>query len=387
MAWLDALLAFAITMMVLSTIVSAIVEAGHTLLNQRSKGLERLMEHMFDKVIAPRLAGRMPADVTGSRFVKQMTDMRWLPIETNATQWKKIYYAIANKLGRVDKVQKLTTLEFLERVAESSVGAAVVSRFKKTADENQALGIFLEDLVSKFEDFGDNASTYFARRARMYSVIVGFILVFSINFSAIDMAKTLIQSESARSALIEQSDAIAEQLNEQLKRELEKAKNSDGGSVPNPEFDPKELERSIKEGVRTLQESQLPVGWQHAPWQSEQKNTAWEKFSEWITFGDFVHWAGSVLLGGLLVGLGGPFWFDTYRRLASLSSVARAFQSEVKQDGSQKAQAAGEQAGENRQKRLLRIFNTARQASDFAEPIGRLPLTDTGNTIQLGHIR
>ena len=145
MAWLDALLAFAITMMVLSTIVSAIVEAGHSLLNQRSKGLERLMEHMFDKVIAPRLAGRMPADVTGSRLVKQMTDMRWLPIETNAPKWKKIYYAIANKLGRVDKVQKLTTLEFLERVAESSVGAAVLNRFKKTADEDPALGVFLED--------------------------------------------------------------------------------------------------------------------------------------------------------------------------------------------------------------------------------------------------
>ena len=221
----------------------------------------------------------------------------------------------------------------------------------------------------------------------MYSVIVGFILVFSINFSAIDVAKTLIQSESARSALIEQGDAIAEQLYEQLNRELEKAKGSGGGSAPNPEFDPKVLERSIKEGVRTLQESQLPVGWQHAPWQSEQNNTAREKFCQWITFGGFVQWVGSVLLGGLLVGLGGPFWFDTYRRLGSLSNVARAFQSEVKQDGSQMVQPAGEHTGENHQKRFVRIFHTARQASDFAEPTGRQPLTNAGNSIQLGHIR
>ena len=84
MAWLDALLAFAVTMMVLSTLVSVIVEAGHSLLNERSKGLERQVEHMFDQVIAPRLAGQLPADMTGSRFVKQITDMRWVPIEPNA---------------------------------------------------------------------------------------------------------------------------------------------------------------------------------------------------------------------------------------------------------------------------------------------------------------
>ena len=54
MAWLGALLAFGITMMVLSSIVSVLVEAGHCLLTQRIKGLERQIEHMFDKIIAPQ---------------------------------------------------------------------------------------------------------------------------------------------------------------------------------------------------------------------------------------------------------------------------------------------------------------------------------------------
>jgi hypothetical protein len=394
MAWLDALLAFAITMMVLSTIVSAVVEAGHGLLNQRVKGLERLMEHMFDKVIAPRLAGHMPADLTGSRFVKQMTDLRWVPVETNASSLKKYWYGIVRKFRRTDKAQELTTLEFLERLAESPVGASVLERSVKLKDNDKTLGVFLEDLASKFEDFGEDASRYFARRARVFSVFVGFVLVFAINFSAIDVVKTLMQSESARTALIEQGDAIAAGLNRQLAAEAEARRkvledDPDANPVAVEEIEQK-LQRSVNEGVRTLQQSQLLVGWQHAPWLAEklpkgQSIGAWSRFWQWIcrTPGEFARWLGSVFLGGLLVGLGGPFWFDTYRRLAAMSSVAKVFQSEVKQESqAQEAPAGGEQAT-----RFVRIFNVARQAANFAQPAGRQPLTNDGNAIQLGHVR
>lgn len=36
-------------------------------------------------------------------------------------------------------------------------------------------------------------------------------------------------------------------------------------------------------------------------------------------------WLFGVLLGGALIGLGGPFWFDFYRRIASVASIARSF--------------------------------------------------------------
>lgn len=35
-------------------------------------------------------------------------------------------------------------------------------------------------------------------------------------------------------------------------------------------------------------------------------------------------WIAGVLLGGALIGLGGPFWFDVYRRLSSVASIARS---------------------------------------------------------------
>ena len=323
-----------------------------------------------------------------------MTDLRWVPIETNASSLKKTWYRFVRKIRRADKAQKLTTLEFLERLAESPAGAAVLDRSIKLKDNDKALGVFLEDLASKFEDFGETASQYFARRARLFSVFVGFVLVFVINFSAIDVIKTMMQSESARAALIEQGDAIAAGLNRQLAAEVEARRKvledgADANSVAVEEIGRK-LQRSVSEGVRTLRHSQLPVGWQHAPWLTEelpkgQSIGAWSRFWQWFgkSPGEFGRWLGSVFLGGLLVGLGGPFWFDTYRRLAAMSSVAKIFQSEVKQE----SQAPKAQAGEERAKRFVRIFNTAHQAASFAQPAGRQPLANDGNAIQLGHVR
>jgi hypothetical protein len=401
------------------------------------------MQHMFDKVIAPKLAGQLPADMTGSRFVKQMTDMRWVPVAPNAGRIKKAYYRIVNKLRRTDKAQKLTTLEFLERLAESPVGAAVLDRSEKKGDDQKLLGVFLEDLASKFEDFGDDASTYFARRARMFSVLIGFVLVFFINFSAIDVAKTLLQSESARTALIKQGDQIAAGLNAQLQREaderrkaLEARRESNSTTDANIDAITQKMQRSVEEGVRTLKDAQLPIGWEYAPWLADTRSaetvdegspsaanteqrgavaqtsdtaanskgtdsanggtdansdSAWVKFGTWMwnSPGEFVRWFLSVFAAGLLVGLGGPFWFDTYRKLAALSGIAKAFQSEVKQEGQPKqgAGATTEQDGEKRAERFVRIFNTARKASNFAKAAGRQPLARNGATIQLGHVR
>ncbi|MBO9408640.1 hypothetical protein J7399_14475 [Shimia sp. R9_1] len=55
--------------------------------------------------------------------------------------------------------------------------------------------------------------------------------------------------------------------------------------------------------------------------------TYWVASKEWLNmrseFG-LSAWVFGVLFGGVLIGLGGPFWFDIYRRLSSIASVASA---------------------------------------------------------------
>ena len=59
MEWLETGLAFAVTIMVFSTVVSVNIETGHPILRIREKGLKRLMETLYEEIIWPRLSNRL----------------------------------------------------------------------------------------------------------------------------------------------------------------------------------------------------------------------------------------------------------------------------------------------------------------------------------------
>jgi len=141
-----------------------------------------------------------------------------------------------------------------------------------------------------------------------------------------------------------------------------------------------------------LEKAQLPVGWEHAPWNSAE----WAKKSletpDWYApwkLSEYVKWFLSVLLSGFLVGLGGPFWFDTYRKLAALSGIAKNFQGEVKKEGQTGGggNTSADQAGGKKSDRLTDIFTISRKASNFTRTRGRRPLTTDGSAIPTGHLR
>lgn len=52
-------------------------------------------------------------------------------------------------------------------------------------------------------------------------------------------------------------------------------------------------------------------------------SAAWDWLSMRWSFG-MSGWILGVLIGGVLIGLGGPFWFDLYRRLSTLGQITRA---------------------------------------------------------------
>ena len=81
MEWLETGLAFAVTMIVFSTMVSVIVETGHRILRIREKGLQRLMATLYEDVIWPRLSNQLgQKKATVKDFVTGMTSTRFLPV-------------------------------------------------------------------------------------------------------------------------------------------------------------------------------------------------------------------------------------------------------------------------------------------------------------------
>jgi hypothetical protein len=59
MEWLETGLAFAVTMMIFSSIVSVIIESGHRILRTREKGLQMLMEAIYKDIMWPRLSNQL----------------------------------------------------------------------------------------------------------------------------------------------------------------------------------------------------------------------------------------------------------------------------------------------------------------------------------------
>ncbi len=96
-------------------------------------------------------------------------------------------------------------------------------------------------------------------------------------------------------------------------------------------------------------------------------------------------WVGSVLLTGLLIGLGGPFWFNTFRKLSALTGIVRGFQTPVQKEKEQEqAPRAKPEEKPDRTPKVVEIFETAAEARALSYVRGRSLLTPEGNIDQGG---
>ena len=323
MDWLEAALAFAVTMMVLSTMVSGVVEMAHRVLSSREKGLRRLMTHVYEDVIAPRICDRIPEHFAEAAsgvdaFVERMIKTHFLPVAPDAGWWRKLVYRSVN----AEHLKELDTMEFMKRLGESAEGQALMSEAGIRGREY--LDRFLTDVADKFEAFGASASDYFQRRARLVSGVIAIGLAFTLNVSAVDLFTTYLQDKDLRDRLIARGDDVAGRVvamqtssNEQPPPEITQALKDD-------------LQR-FKRSMDSLRAEQLPIGWSSVPWESDR----WQAVSFGGPVGGFILWFFSVLLAGVLIGLGGPFWFDIFRKLGALTGIVGGLRGSQPAQGTQ----------------------------------------------------
>jgi len=377
MEWLEAGLAFAVIMMVFSTMVSVIIETGHRFMRIREKGLQALIAQVYEDVIWPRLSNHLDEKKTSAKeFVERMTCTRFLPVDKNATGLKTFLYKSVN----AKQLKSLTTLEFIERLAETPAGRGLMSEAERRG--RKYLETFLKDLASKYEDFGEGATEYFKRRARLVSVLVAIGLAFSLNVNAIHLFKSFLVDKKARLAIIEQGNSVAAGLKEQ-EAALQKVIKTGAEDEKKNLQEIEENVQKLRETAKTLAATGIPIGWDTAPW----NGPAWaeKEVNGKSIFPDagngllLLTWAGSVLLAGLLIGLGGPFWFDTFRKLSALTGIVRGFQAPVQQAKEQQQIRRTKAGDEPEQKvEVVGIFETAAKARALSDLRGRVLLTPEG---------
>jgi len=390
MQLIEAALAFAITMLALSLVVSSFVEIIHRICSMREEGLKHVLRQMFDQVLAKHVESANPAEAAGKAdraardaFVAEMSanrapmgagpsaaaaiqtenaDSAWSP------PWKPLvhFWQHSVRLWNGRALAAMTPAEFMERLGSTEVGHAIAKAnidARKAAEDAgvvaaEAVNIVLKDVAQKFEAFGKEASVYFEGRARLLSVLVALALAFLAHVDAVDLFKTYLRDPNARAKVIEQSAAVTAQH----KAAMEAAtalKAIDPNATLTPEEVTKQIETlkndwkeaiaNANSTVKQYADLGLPLGWtderiKHAKffepvWTCRDPNkkegegfaSLWKDCgkNQWQKVGWFLRVPGDprvwfyLFLGGLLVGLGAPFWYNAVTGLTNISNAAR----------------------------------------------------------------
>lgn len=280
----------------------------------------------------------------------------------------------------------MTSAEFMERLGSMDVGQAIagVKSAATGAVENagataaDAVDTILKDIAQKFEAFGKEASVYFEGRARLLSVVVAIALAFLAHVDAVDLFRTYLRDPNARAKMIEQSEAVTAQHKaaveamkalkeidptealtaEQVRQQIEALRN-----------DWKEAIAKANSTVKQYADLGVPLGWsddrikaaemwrllwtctklsdgdteRFGTWRqtcrsdeedsktkqelAELRNTGKLNYTKhrniWLQIPTAAGVWFYLFLGGLLVGLGTPFWYNAVTGLTNIRNAVR----------------------------------------------------------------
>jgi AcrR family transcriptional regulator len=316
MNWFEAILAFALSMIVFSTMVTVMVEITYRFWRRREKIFKEMVERLFNQVLWPLLRERLAqADVTTLRqnFVDALT-LNNAAFDPGAPSRSK-------GLRRIDN-SKMTALEFAERLAGTEVGKTIAAEAKDRIDA------VINDLAQKYVRFCDGARTLLAERSLSFSLALSIVLAFALNINAVVLFRSFVQDEKLRSGVIERQATIERDF-KAAQAALERAK---GQTIA--QDDQQEIEKRIKElrdQVGDLTAIGLPIGYENFPGCTKPRPSVDIGDCKAGTVLQYVAWALSVLLGGLLIGLGAPFWFDVAQGLSKSLQVLKAVGGRVRE--------------------------------------------------------
>jgi hypothetical protein len=326
---LDAALAFAITMLVLAMVVTTLVETLHRLFGLREKGLAVLLGTFYDRILFSRSGGVMRGADDRRAFIEMMTVNRGpagrapmlglarsLHVDAKSEDKKFLNWIWGGR-----RLGSLGLMAFMERLGGSEYGAQLVTQASTAGDKG--IEWVLKDVAQKFEAFGVEASQYFESRARLLSVIVGFVLAFAINVNALALFETFMTRPDVRHLVIAQGEKVTASY-KALEDEVTELNKSAPTTADEARASVQKAAADASNAVNSLQTLGVPIGW------NAQSAAAFQE-SFWMSLL-------GLLLGGLLIGLGGPFWYKAVQALTGARSLARG---KERADAAASATAAG----------------------------------------------
>lgn len=289
MPFVDAFLAFALTMLSLATLVTLALELFHQFRGQRTRGLWRMLSVMFEKEILPRI------DAALAELKEPSDELHAARAGLDAPETQHVV--------ALDILKALTKNPMLEtKGGESSWYSSLIgSRYLKSMTKEELL-MRLDDLdivkllkkegklseLSKrieetFDTYADLASEAFSRNARIWSFVLGIAIAVVLQVNAVKIFNHYLANPEATSALIGDAKKITERAETVLARSGE---------------DTKDVLEQLSSQLEIIGDQRLPISPIFGSFGSKPASA--DKIA--------IEEIPIVIFTGLLIGLGGPFW-------------------------------------------------------------------------------
>jgi len=319
----DSVLAFALVMTALASVVTLLMEACHRVLRLRVKGMDALFSQFYDDVLSKKL--NIGAEDKEEIFravlinpARKIILVSSHPIFPNAVIEQMMRSTDLSSDDLLSRLKKTNAFNELRTNAEAEI--------RKT----------LESIQDEYDAYSAAMSDYFKRRAKLFSLLVGVLLAFGANIDGVRIYESLKINPEIRASIISQQASI-EQKYKQAQQKLDAVASNSSAVPENNKEEIKALKQSLEEatsGIPEIASLGLPIGWRYFPADTNARSDKQAAtFTQSITVlagritdDWFAHivWAFKVLVTGLLIGLGAPFWFEIVVKLTRMKQGLKA---------------------------------------------------------------
>jgi hypothetical protein len=307
---LEVLIGMIFVYLLLSMLCSAVSEYAEALLNYRAKDLRKGIELLLNDTGDREEGGAGKSVDLASRLYNHglirplYRDAKKLPSYIPA---RTFALALWNMAGGEDG--DTTDLNKIKEIVRTKVPNKELQEALVTLID-EARGDF-EQARKNIEDWYDGAmdrvSGWYKRRVHIILLVTGFLVSAFVNADTIQIARALVQNDTLRAAI---ADAAEQKVGEGLP-----------APTPTPAT-PQErraaAEAKLQQTRADLNALGLPLGW--------VENTAENALDPRRVPGDINEWLLKIvglLLTGLAVSQGAPFWFDLLNKFIVIRSTVK----------------------------------------------------------------
>ncbi|MFH1278966.1 MAG: hypothetical protein ABIK65_11395 [Candidatus Eisenbacteria bacterium] len=286
---LDAALAFALTMLVVATVVTQIVRLLRNTAKLRNAELQKMLTEYFDKEARPVIEREV------NRLKRKLTDGVADKLTTTANNLSESELFGGDELATLVSV---STDELTERLKRSGLGQEMLTELG-----DEARGVF-DELGRRYEIVGDRFTESFRKYSRRWATVVALLLAVAFNMDGVRIADSYIRNEAMRQGVIAQSEAFAENYHA-----LVASLDEENGNSPITKEDLEQAWRDSQEDLDALSSLDLLIGWSYFPHSGFQEGES-KDFQRRNNIGGWAMWVVGIIITGVLAGLGAPFWYD-----------------------------------------------------------------------------